>query len=212
MLEGGPLTPVEVLSVLRPLLERVGSASGLDFSVVEPRIDAYRDRSAARGRIYYIGPRRAREATRVNLDLDGEERVVTRPEARPVVHDYAEQLPPPATVLCYSLVEVFAEKIRAMAERGRPRDLFDIITLFRRPDIRPGAAAVRSVLAEKCARKGVPIPNLESLGTAETLAELKSEWKNMLERQLAEIPALPDMWSHLGDFFAWLEESDSMPP
>ena len=31
---------------------------------------------------------------------------------------------------------LFAEKIRAMAQRGRPRDLYDIVNLFRRNDLR----------------------------------------------------------------------------
>ena len=34
----------------------------------------------------------------------------------------------PASVLCYSFEEVFEEKIRAMGDRSRPRDLYDIIT------------------------------------------------------------------------------------
>jgi Nucleotidyl transferase AbiEii toxin, Type IV TA system len=42
----------------------------------------------------------------------------------------------PAEVRCYGFEELFAEKIRAMGERSRPRDLYDIVNLFRREDLR----------------------------------------------------------------------------
>ena len=42
--------------------------------------------------------------------------------------------------------------------------------------------------ARKCAHKGIPVPDLESVRAAETLAELKSEWRHMLDRQMAVVP------------------------
>ncbi len=44
-------------------------------------------------------------------------------------------LPLSGTVRCYSFKELFAEKLRAMGQRGRPRDLYDIVNLFRRNDL-----------------------------------------------------------------------------
>ena len=203
--KGGPVAPEAVLPILRPLLQRVSDASGLDFAVAEPRLDLHRGRNFARGRIYYTGPRRARMPTRLILDLSGEELLVLKPEWRAVLHDYGDKLPPPATVLCYPLVEVFAEKIRAMGERGRPRDLYDLVSVFLRPEVRPDPAEVRPVLARKCAHKGIPVPNLDSVRAAETLGELKSEWRHMLDRQMAVVPSLDDTWGELPAFFRWLE-------
>ena len=205
VLEGGPVERGTLLPILRSLLNRVSRSSGIDFSIAEPRLDEYREQRAASGRIYYIGPRLARREARLTVDLTAEERVVTEPEWRTVLHDYPDALPAPAKVLCYPLVEVFAEKIRAMGERGRPRDLYDIISLFRWPHIRPDAARVRAVLVQKCSHKGVAVPTLESLRTAPTLGELRSEWTNMLERQVAEVPQFDEFWNELGDFFAWLD-------
>ena len=79
-----------------------------------------------------------------------DEIVVHPPVLRPVGHDYRDALPPPGHVRCYSFEEVFAEKLRAMAERSRPRDLYDIVSLFRRPDFRPHASLVLEVLKQKC--------------------------------------------------------------
>ena len=64
------------------------------------------------------------------------------PVLRAVSRDYPDNLPEPAQVRCYGFEEVFAEKLRAMGERSRPRDLYDIVNLFRRPDFRQHAALV----------------------------------------------------------------------
>jgi predicted nucleotidyltransferase component of viral defense system len=64
-------------------------------------------------------------------------------------------------VRCYAFEEVFAEKIRAMGERSRPRDLYDIINLFRRSDLRNQPQLIREVLLEKCGTKGLSVPTME---------------------------------------------------
>jgi len=38
-------------------------------------------------------------------------------------------------VVCYSLVELFGEKLRALSERCRPRDLYDVVHMHRHPDL-----------------------------------------------------------------------------
>ena len=40
-------------------------------------------------------------------------------------------------MLAYDYVEAFAEKFRALAERTRPRDLYDVVNLYRNTDARP---------------------------------------------------------------------------
>lgn len=205
VLEGGPLSPDEVLPALEGLLDRVGQASGIDFTVQPPRLRLRRGRRAAEGRVYYVGPRQTPGPASVKLDLDGEEQVCRETESRPIAHAYDDGLPEPATVRCYAFAEVFAEKIRAMGERGRPRDLYDIVNLFRRSDLRPDSEDMRSLLAEKCERKGVAVPTLASLRSADTLAELQSEWENMLAHQLPQLPPLSTFWDELEALFDWLE-------
>ena len=74
-----------------------------------------------------------------------------------------------------------------MGERGRPRDVYDIITLFRRDDLHGERRLIVSVLQEKCRTKGVAVPTLAAIEQAETRAELASEWENMLGHQLPAI-------------------------
>ena len=60
---------------------------------------------------------------RVKLDLTADERVVLAPVRTPIFHPYSDALADGITVLSYAYEEAFGEKVRALAERTRPRDL-----------------------------------------------------------------------------------------
>jgi len=92
-----------------------------------------------------------------------------------------------------------------MGERGRPRDLYDIVNLYWRPDFRSHGELVRSTLEEKCRTKGVPVPTLAAVTAADTRAELVSEWQNMLGHQLLALPPFEQFWGELPGLFDWLE-------
>ena len=127
-----------------------------------------------------------------------------RDSLRPIAHAYPDALPDPGVVRCYAFEEVFAEKIRAMGERGRPRDLYDIINLFRRRELLAPGASIRVTLEKKCVSKGVPIPTLASIESSPRRAELNSEWENMLGHQLPALPPLADFLAELPALFDWL--------
>lgn len=203
VLEGGPIESDEVLAHLGRMLERIAADSGLDFTVREPRLRV-RPSESLEGRIYYRGPRNAPSPASIRLDLTRGEVLATPPVMRPIQHLYPDQLPEPGTVRCYSLEEVYAEKLRAMGERGRPRDLYDIIYLLDFPGLTDHPDLVRDVLIVKCEAKGVPVPTLELLEGAPHRAELESEWSNMLRHQLPALPPLDHYWGRLPELFAWL--------
>jgi hypothetical protein len=113
-------------------------------------------------------------------------------------------LPADGTVRCYAFEELFAEKLRAMAQRGRPRDLYDIVNLHRRHDLRLDPELIRDVLAAKCATKGIALPTAETIADAPHRDELESEWANMLGHQLPALPPLEQFVGELPGLFAWL--------
>lgn len=158
----GPIEEGDVVRYLGPMLERIGRESGIDFAVREPRLRV-RPNGSVEGRIYYRGPRNAPVAASIRLDLTRDEELAQPPVLRPIEHLYPDALPEPASVRCYSLEELYAEKIRAMGERGRPRDLYDIIFLLDLPDLANHGTLIRELLVAKCQSKGVPIPTLEGL-------------------------------------------------
>ena len=203
VLPNGLIDPGDVLDALGRVLSRIGQESGIDFGVRESRIRT-RPNGSLEGRVYYRGPRNAPSAASIRLDLTVAEVVARPPVMRPIEHLYPDDLPAPAAVRCYSLEEVFAEKIRALGERGRPRDLYDVIFLLDHPALQGHSELVREALAEKCRTKGVVEPTLELVTTAEVRAELESEWGNMLEHQLPVLPPLDHYWSRLPELFEWL--------
>src|SRR5690606_26547072 len=98
-------------------------------------------------------------------------------------------LPGDGSVECYAFVEVFAEKLRALGQRTRPRDLYDVVNLYRRADLRSDRDLVLAVLERKCEHKGVPVPTLAAVTTAEKDAELRADWPAMLGHQLPTLPS-----------------------
>lgn len=203
VLDGGPSDEQEILDLLAQMLGRIGRESGLDFTVEQPRLRT-RPNGSMEGRIYYRGPRNAPGAASVRFDLTPGESVVRPPVLRPIQHLYPDPLPAPGTVRCYALEEVYAEKLRAMGERGRPRDLYDIIFLLDHPGLSEHGPLIHDTLVAKCESKGVPVPSLQLLETSPQRAELESEWVNMLGHQLTVLPPLEHYWDRLPELFDWL--------
>ena len=204
VLPGGPIDPDDLAPVLKATLDRVYTESGIDFGGREPYIRRRPDGSSVEGRIYYRGPRAAPVVASLKLDLTAQEKVVRPTVLREINHQYPDALPAPGTVRCYGFEEVFAEKMRAMGQRSRPRDLYDIINLFRRIDVLPHSDLVRSVYEEKCRSKEVPVFDFEMLESSPFRVELESEWANMLAHQLPALPPFEEFWSELPNLFDWL--------
>ena len=211
VLPGGPVTPDEVMPYLGRVLEDVTENSGIDFSQWAPVLKGHPSGMYTEGRIYYIGPRATPGVASIKLDLSASERVVRPTELRSVAHPYPDAPDEPGMVRCYCFEEIFAEKIRAMGGRGRPRDLYDIVNLFRRQDLAANPTAIRAVLVEKCESKGVPVPTLTTVLETETRSELESEWANMLAHQLPELPPLDSFVDELDKLFAWLDGEAERP-
>ncbi len=203
VMPGGPSTEADVRAILDRLLPRIATESGIQFDVREPRLRT-RPNGGLEGRIYYRGPRQSPSPASIRLDLTVDEVVARPPVMRTIRHLYPDALPEPATVRCYSLEELFAEKLRAMGERGRPRDLYDIIYLYNHQDLYQRPDLISQVLEDKCASKGVPVPTIESVTASPNRSELASEWDNMLAHQLPTLAPLEHYWDQVADLFSWL--------
>ena len=205
VIPGGSYKPEDLEPLIKHVLERVYDESGIDFSI-KPPIFKYADKYLyTEGSIYYRGPRNARTPARIKLDISGAEKIARPTILRDISHPYSDSLPAPAQVRCYAFEEIFAEKLRAMGERGRPRDLYDIVLLFRHRDFQDKPKLIKSILKKKCELKGVFMPTLESIWNASTKGELISEWENMLRHQLQALPPFEQFWDELPNIFNWLD-------
>ena len=173
-------------------------ADGQDFDIYSNP----RGSISCEGKLSYRGPVSPRSMPRIKLDLMADEHLVLAPVQAAIFHPYSDAPADGMTAHTYAYEEVFAEKTRALAERTRPRDLYDVINLFRNEDARPSAAVMLDVLKKKCEHKGIAIPQLADLEPhRDTLA---GSWKNMLEHQLPSLPPLEAFWDALPAFFEWL--------
>lgn len=171
-----------------------------------------RGQSAAQGKVGYRGPLgRAGDPPRIKLDLAADELLVLTPVNRRVHHPYSDDPGDGIHVLSYSFEEVFAEKMRALAERQRPRDLYDVVHLYRRQDLQADRALVRSTLARKCEFKGIAVPTYAALDNRPERAAIEVEWEQMLAHQLPACPPFGEFWRELPAVFDWLDERIAAP-
>ncbi len=205
VLLNGPIKPDEVEPLLKEIFGRIYEHSGIDFRERPPLLRMRPDGKSAEGRVYYRGPRNAPGVASIKIDLTEAEQVIRPTVLRQISHPYPDQLPSPATVRCYSFEELFAEKLRAMGERSRPRDLYDIVNLFRRKEFRPYAELIRSVYVQKCESKGVEVFTFDFLVNSPYRVELETEWANMLGHQLPVLPPFENFWQELPHLFDWLD-------
>lgn len=105
--------------------------------------------------------------------------------------------------MAYDYVEAFAEKFRALAERTRPRDLYDVVHLYRNIEARPDPQRFMEVLRAKCEFKGIDVPRITDLEPH--YADLEAGWIHMLEHQLPALLPVATFWEALPEIFAWLE-------
>ncbi|TFH14619.1 MAG: WYL domain-containing protein [Lentisphaerales bacterium] len=206
VLPAGPFTPDDVLPMLDDVVARVHDASGLDFTIQPRRMKLRPGGSSSEGRVYYRGPRQAPSAGLIKLDLNAEEKLARPPVLRTIAHAFTDALPGDGTVRCYSFEELFAEKIRALGERTRPRDLYDVVNMHRHSDLRKEPGLIREVLHRKCESKGVDVPSYDGIMSSPVYPELESEWENMLAHQLPNLPPHSLYVDAMKDFFDWLEE------
>ena len=197
-----------LVATFREIGEWVYEQTGIELPPDKVSFEVFQNprwRPAGQGRISYRGPiAPAGDLPRVKLDLTVDEVLVLPPVSRPVSHPYSDSPGSDMHARCYSYEEVFAEKVRALAERARPRDLYDVVNLFRHDEFHPAAAVIHDSLSKKCAFKGIPFPTLASLSPLRE--ELEADWVIMLSHQLPALPPVDAFWNELPALFAWLAE------
>lgn len=187
------------------------SAAGIEFPPGLIKFDVYKNslgKTSVQGKIAYLGPlQRGGDPPRVKLDLTANEALVLEQCIREVNHPYSDKPEGGIHIRCYCFEEIFAEKVRALAERLRPRDLYDVIHLYRHDDTRHGRITILNTLEAKCRYKGISMPSIEILERKPERAELVSEWENMLGHQVPVLPPFEQFWQELPEVFDWLYRS-----
>ncbi len=121
--------------VFSEIAEFIGDTVGIEFSPEKFKfkvIDKGNGNYSAQGKIHYNGPlRRKGSFATIKLDLTTDEILVLDTVRQDVHHPYSDNPSEGIHANCYAFEEVVAEKVRALAQRIRPRDLYDVVHFFR---------------------------------------------------------------------------------
>jgi predicted nucleotidyltransferase component of viral defense system len=193
----------------KEISEWVYDAVGIEMPNELIRFDVYQNNRgalSAQGRIGYRGPMQTNrgDLPRIKLDLTIDEVLTLPPVVRAVHHPYSDGPDAGIQSRCYCFEEVFAEKIRALAERERPRDLYDVVHLYRHDELISNRNIILETLEKKCAFKNIPVPTMETFRNRPERAELEAEWGNMLAHQLPALPSFEQFWAELPKVMDWL--------
>ncbi len=187
-------------------------AIGIEIIEDTIRFEIYQNndgKTTVEGRLNYVGPlQRRNNPYRIKLDLTADEILALPPVLQNVHHPYSDLPSDKIKAFCYNFSEVFAEKIRALSERARPRDLYDVIHLYNHTSGEK-SAVIFDVLKKKCKYKAISLPTMELMAKHPKLHELESEWGNMLSHQVPMLPPKEQFWQELPKMFAWLHSVNS---
>lgn len=193
--------------VFAEISEQIYEETGIELPVDRQDFEIFtnpRGNLSCQGKISYRGPvsPQGKNLPRIKLDLTADELVVLPAVQLPIYHPYSDAPAEHIMVHSYAYEEAFGEKIRALAERMRPRDLYDVINLFRNADARPSASVLLDVLRQKCEFKGINVPTLADLEPHKS--DMEGAWSAMLAHQLPALPPVDTFWDVLPEFLDWL--------
>jgi predicted nucleotidyltransferase component of viral defense system len=184
----GTPTVEDLIQILSEVSDSIHEASGMELPKASIQFEIFgnpRGSQSIQGGIKYRGPVRPQVGIglmpRIKLDLTTDEPLINSAVIRKVDHPYSDLPEEGISILSYSYEEVFAEKVRALAQRLRPRDLYDVIHLYRRMDLKPDQSEVRRVLERKCEVRSISVPTYASLESHENRSFLQSEWETQLK-------------------------------
>lgn len=147
--------------------------------------------------IKFVGP--LQYLNNIKIDVSIREKPVFEPNKVRIKTFYADI--EPFTVNVFDLREIVSEKIRALMQRSKPRDYFDIWFLLKNKKF--DAKEIRTAVIEKCNRIGIKYDPEKIFSDTETL---RKQWKTDLIHLVRELPDFDAVISDLKKELAFLKE------
>jgi len=175
-------------SKIKKAIHETRNASGISF------LDDLKSEEVKNGYVFIIYFRILRtsgDPLKIKMDITKKENeIIINPlQNRKILHIYSDKINEQINV--YTLEEMFAEKVRSLFERTRPRDLYDVWYLNKK------LTFDTSLFQKKCKHKKVE-PNIEELVTRKTNYE--KTWKASLQHQLPELPSVTNVFDEVIEF------------
>ncbi len=206
---GAAYTPEALLEVLKTVAQDAHELSGIDFPLGDIKIVARRNKQnqpTFQGKVAYRGPLARPQLANILFDLTQNELLVDDADERSAFHPYPDDLPDDLTIAAYSIEELFAEKTRALLERTRPRDLYDVVQIVENHAGSIDFELAREFFHRKCAHKNLAPPAAAALSAlVQGSDELKADWGSMLAHQLQVLPPINSVLGRLAPVLSWLD-------
>ncbi len=208
------LSPDRLLEWVEQATRWAAEADGPNYRASPPRLETVHDEYGSETyqvRVYYRGPLRwGGDPRAIRLDVTREERLVLAPAIRRLIHPYSDgPVLAQAEIACYTLIEVLAEKVRAVGGQRRfaiSRDIYDIHRL-----VQSGVtvADVVPLLPAKFAARGVDIETLAVERFTARRAAFEDDWNQRLGHlvQDASPVTFDATWETTVDVLRQVEES-----
>ena len=151
-----------LIQIISEVADIIFEFSGLEFPKQSIQFEIFKNPRGSlsiQGGVKYRGPVRPNvnisQMQRIKIDLTLDEPLILSPIIRSVEHMYSDEPKNGISILSYAYEEIFAEKVRALSQRLRPRDLYDVIHLYRNRSFETDQKLILKVLENKCRIRGI---------------------------------------------------------
>jgi predicted nucleotidyltransferase component of viral defense system len=143
----------------------------------------------------------SRWQTSIHIDISHTEKLFLPAEEKQIIHPYSDDEMINNTAICYNFKELLSEKIRALKQRNRPRDVYDVWHLHQKidPDQLP---ELKKLLHQKTESKGLNIEGIEDFVNEDKAMKNKIAWDKSLSHQLSlsGLPSFDNIYQDLTIF------------
>lgn len=197
------LSEDKIRSGLENACRNVFEESGIELTLADfKRTRDELGEEAFEGKIQYVGPRshRVGNLPRVKLDMTLYEKVLLEPKTISLIHSYSDAEDCYAVIPTYRLEEIVAEKLRAILQRTRSRDIYDVWYLLKYHRDMLDFATVKDIFKKKCKYKNVDFKGIGDFFRPELMESHKLAWKPSIRRQVADLPSFRQVEADLPNF------------
>ncbi|MEI7501496.1 MAG: nucleotidyl transferase AbiEii/AbiGii toxin family protein [Bacteroidota bacterium] len=200
---------------IKPILKKTGELSGAKFQLESLTEQRWKD--IPQGYLIDIKfwgadhhPNQkplpsSRWQTHVHIDINYTEPLLENPVIMNILHPYSDKELITNQVVTYSFEELFAEKIRTLQQRNRPRDIYDVGMLCRHlKDTDLGLLA--KLFIKKCQVKSLAFDNLSRFVNPKKERINQRHWDRALQYQVnrEKLPEFISFYQEVGNFIKTL--------
>ncbi|MFW6224693.1 MAG: nucleotidyl transferase AbiEii/AbiGii toxin family protein [Bacteroidota bacterium] len=139
--------------------------------------------------------------TAIKFDISFSEQLISSPCHLDILHEYTDKDLIAEKVTCYSLQEIVSEKLRSLAQRNRPRDIYDnwYFSQYINTQEYPG---IKELLIRKAKQKNIDVSDINQLINEKKRELLERAWEKSLQHQIKrdELPPFEVAYDSLQTF------------